>query len=406
MDFAKIKTAPSAQSAFKKWSALCIATMSFMYIFLCRFIWTSVQADVASEFFLSLTETGAYMSSFFVGYLITQIPGGLLADKFQPKWILAICTLLGGVTTAMISTMSNLSAGIILRIITGIGAGCVMACCSKIIAVNFGLKERPSAMGVLLSAPAIGIMLANFIGTPLNKAFGWRNSFLYVGLFSIVITLLIVVFIDKVPEAPKNLNKSGMLEGLKAFFTDRDQLILGISGFMFLFLNQGFSTWARVFLGNIGFGPEECSNVVTVFSLAGIFASCFSGNIAKALKIGHKQFILITLIGMSALTIVFFNLHSYTMFIVVGFIYGAFSYLPSTHYTSMATERAGERYVATAASTQNFLFQTSGLVQPLIIGDAVDKTGNNNFIFYILFAVSIPAILFLLLVKDKKAVKK
>ena len=41
------------------------------------------------------------MSAFFAGYLVTQIPGGIMADKYQPKYILIACTVLGGAMTAL-----------------------------------------------------------------------------------------------------------------------------------------------------------------------------------------------------------------------------------------------------------------------------------------------------------------
>ena len=52
-------------------------------------------ADVSGEFGINATQAGLYMSAFFAGYLVTQIPGGIMADRYQPKYILIACTILG-----------------------------------------------------------------------------------------------------------------------------------------------------------------------------------------------------------------------------------------------------------------------------------------------------------------------
>jgi MFS family permease len=43
---------------------------------------------MAKEFGWSSTTQGLVLSSFFVGYLTTQVLGGALADKFGGKWVL------------------------------------------------------------------------------------------------------------------------------------------------------------------------------------------------------------------------------------------------------------------------------------------------------------------------------
>lgn len=42
----------------------------------------------------SQEQQGYVLSSFFVGYLISHIPGGMLAEKFGGKWTLSLGVLL------------------------------------------------------------------------------------------------------------------------------------------------------------------------------------------------------------------------------------------------------------------------------------------------------------------------
>lgn len=380
-----------------RWLALAAVTGAFAFTFISRYAWSPLMADVSKEFSLSATQAGLYMSAFFAGYLITQIPGGIMADKLQPKIILIICTALGGITTAMMFLIPGYELGLLLRIVTGVSSGCVMASCSKVVAVNFKGPERASAMGILLASPPLGITIANMVGAPLNAAFGWRKTFLFVSLIAIVVIVMITLFVKTIQNTTDTSNnkKVGMLEGLKVYFSDKEQLLLGIGGFMFMFVSVGFATWTNVYVQNtLGLSPAEGGMIITCYSLAGIAGSSFSGTIAKKLGMSHRSFLILSLSAMGVMTLLFSFQTAHIALIGVGIVYGAVSYLPSTHFTTQAMKRAGEQHSATAASTQNLIFQTSSMVQPVIIGEVIDRTSNYNLIWYIFLGCAVLSVFF------------
>lgn len=401
-----MKTQTQAHAGAGKWLALVAAVLAFSYTFLSRYIWSPLMADVSGVFGISATQAGLYMSAFFAGYLVTQVPGGIMADKLQPKHILIACTLIGGGTTALMSQITGYEIGLALRILTGVSSGCVMACCSKVVAVNFAPRERATPMGILLASPPFGITLANMIGNPLNAAFGWRNTFLLVGAFSLVVIAALALFLKPIESAPaaKPGQQMGLLEGIKGFFSNKQQLILSASGFLFMFVNVGFATWANTYAGTLGFTPAEGGFVITCYSIAGIVGSCLSGTIAAKLKVNHKTFLLGSLAVMTAMTVVFSFMHDYTALIMAGIAYGFASYLPSTHYTTLAIQYAGDAYAATAASTQNLMFQIASMVQPAIIGGVIDMSGNYALIWYSFAVLLVASVLVMLAAKRDELV--
>lgn len=171
--------------------SLAAITLAFSFTFLSRYIWSPLMADVSGEFGINATQAGLYMSAFFAGYLVTQIPGGIMADRYQPKYILIACTILGGAMTALMSRITSYEMGLVIRVITGISSGCVMAQCSKVVALTFAPQERASAMGVVLASPPFGITLAQSLGAPLNQAFGWRTTFVIVGAVAVGVVALL-----------------------------------------------------------------------------------------------------------------------------------------------------------------------------------------------------------------------
>ena len=398
--------------------SLAAVTLAFTFTFLSRYIWSPLMADVSNEFGINATQAGLYMSAFFAGYLVTQIPGGIMADRYQPKYILIACTVLGGVMTAAMSFITNYEMGLVIRVITGISSGCVMAQCSKVVATTFEPKKRASAMGVVLASPPFGITLAQSIGAPLNQAVGWRNTFLIVAAIVVIIVALLAVFVQPIPQktsavpagntavaqaaATKTKGQAGLLEGLVGFFTNKQQLLLGVSGFMFMFVTVGFATWTNRYAQSLGFTPVQGGMIITCYSIAGIIASCLSGSIAVKCRMSHRNFLIVSLAAMGVMTVLFSMQRGYAGLIIVGCVYGAISYLPSTHYTTSAMMLAGERYTATAASTQNLLFQLASLIMPIIVGRAIDLTGSYSFVWYIFLGCSVIAAVFCLFVKNDR----
>ena len=398
--------------------SLAAVTLAFTFTFLSRYIWSPLMADVSNEFGINATQAGLYMSAFFAGYLVTQIPGGIMADRYQPKYILIACTVLGGVMTAAMSFITNYEMGLVIRVITGISSGCVMAQCSKVVVTTFEPKNRASAMGVVLASPPFGITLAQSIGAPLNQAVGWRNTFLIVAAIVVIIVALLAVFVQPIPQktsavpagnpavaqaaATKTKGQAGLLEGLVGFFTNKQQLLLGVSGFMFMFVTVGFATWTNRYAQSLGFTPVQGGMIITCYSIAGIIASCLSGSIAVKCRMSHRNFLIVSLAAMGVMTVLFSMQRGYAGLIIVGCVYGAISYLPSTHYTTSAMMLAGERYTATAASTQNLLFQLASLIMPIIVGRAIDLTGSYSFVWYIFLGCSVIAAVFCLFVKNDR----
>lgn len=402
-----------------KYMSLAAITLAFSFTFLSRYIWSPLMADVSGEFGINATQAGLYMSAFFAGYLVTQIPGGIMADRYQPKYILIACTVLGGAMTALMSKITSYEMGLMIRVITGISSGCVMAQCSKVVALTFAPQERASAMGVVLASPPFGITLAQSLGAPLNQAFGWRTTFVIVGAVAVGVVVLLALFVKPVEKsvpaertagaagkavaqtaAAKPQAQAGMLEGLVGFFTNKQQLLLGISGFMFMFVSVGFATWTNKYAQSLGFTPVQGGMIITCYSIAGIIASCLSGGLAKKMHMSHRNFLMLTLTGMGVMTILFSMQKSYMGLLLVGIIYGAVSYLPSTHYTTSAMMLAGERFTATAASTQNLLFQMASLIMPIVVGRVIDATGNYSLIWYIFLGCIAISVLFSFLVKN------
>ena len=176
-----------------KWLMLLLMLAAFSVTFMTRFVWSPVSGTVQELLGLSNTAAGAFMSAFFIGYVITQIPGGVLADRLGVKFVLSAGVLVTGLASVGMSFITTYTQGFVVRIITGLGAGVVMACCTKVISEYFEQKDRGIAFGILLVGPTLGLTIANKLGAYLLTSYNWQTAFRITGYIAIAIAVLIFV---------------------------------------------------------------------------------------------------------------------------------------------------------------------------------------------------------------------
>lgn len=82
------------------------------FIFLYRTLFkigqiSSKVLDTSDRYHWSQKLQGFILSSFFVGNILSQIPGGILVQKYGGKWIYLICIFSSALTIALIPVAVN-----------------------------------------------------------------------------------------------------------------------------------------------------------------------------------------------------------------------------------------------------------------------------------------------------------
>lgn len=142
---------------------------------------------------LSLTDSELGLLSgiaFALFYSTMGIPIARWVDRGNRVTILAVTTALWSVTVALCGAARSFVQLALIRVFVGVGeAGCLPTT-NSLIPDYFSRAERPRAMGIsALSGPlsqVIGFGVAGW----LNQLYGWRATFVIVGLPGLVLALL------------------------------------------------------------------------------------------------------------------------------------------------------------------------------------------------------------------------
>ena len=233
------------------------------------------------ELSLNKAEAGSFMSIFFLGYLLTQIPGGILADRFGIRKILILSLLLTGGFTLAFAGVEGYSGGLLLRFLAGLGSGAIMATAVKGVYDSFSPANRATAMGVFMTSLPAGLMLANLLSPWVAVHAGWRGSFIVAGCLTL---LSMGVAWRLLPQTTVVIHQDGFQPGktLRLQLQNRRLLITALAGFMAMWGTWGVLTWNNSFLHQgMGLTIEKSGGMMALFGLGALIGQPLAGKLAS-----------------------------------------------------------------------------------------------------------------------------
>jgi ACS family glucarate transporter-like MFS transporter len=189
----------SSETAPKyRWVILAVVTVT--HAIAIALIWTAVSAlvpEIAADLAISASKALFAYSLISIMFVFLMIPGGILADHFNVRWVVGIGTLIAGVGTAMrwlIPTYTGLIAG---SIVAGVGMSLVNPNLIKAATEWFPPKQLGVAQGVVFAGWGVGAGLAGLLsrGILLGIVGSWKNVFLVYGITTIVMAAVWMVLV-------------------------------------------------------------------------------------------------------------------------------------------------------------------------------------------------------------------
>ncbi|XP_053607833.1 putative inorganic phosphate cotransporter [Plodia interpunctella] len=127
---------------------------------------------------------GLILGSFYYGYVLTHVPGGMLAERFGGKWVLglglfstALCTFI----TPMTVKYGGATALFILRVIEGFGEGPTMPGLMAMLSRWAPKAERARFGAIVFGGAQIGNIAGSYISGLIMHEGSWENVFYVFG---------------------------------------------------------------------------------------------------------------------------------------------------------------------------------------------------------------------------------
>lgn len=133
------------------------------------------------EFGLTPTELGLVFSAFAYPYAAMQIFGGWYADKFGPRLVLAVLSLIWAVATILCGFAWGLTSLVVFRFILGVRELGAFPTATRAFTFWLPATERGFAQGITHSFARLGGAVAPPVVIGIVAWYGWRESFIFLG---------------------------------------------------------------------------------------------------------------------------------------------------------------------------------------------------------------------------------
>jgi predicted MFS family arabinose efflux permease len=192
--------------------------------YLLSYIFRTVNAVVgprlAAELQIDVPALGVLTSAYFIGFVLLQIPAGVMLDRYGPRRVQTGLLLLAAIGAAIFALSSSLTMLGIGRTLIGAGvAACLMAG-FKANTLFWPASRLGTANGVLLSFAGVGGALGTLPVTWLADTMGWRGVFWVLAVAAVCISAIVWRAVpDRRPETAQSL--ADALGGVREVLTSR-----------------------------------------------------------------------------------------------------------------------------------------------------------------------------------------
>jgi len=277
---------------------------------------------IAREFDLSPTMQGLILSSFFWTYAVMQVPGGMLADKYKPRIVIAIATVFWGAFQAAAAVCTNSTALLLTRLGLGAAEAPIYPAGGKLNSIWMTQNERGRGATLLDGGAPLGAALGAIIITWLITALGsWRLAFVIAGAGTVLAGLWAWYYVRNTPRDHRGVNEleARYIEEAQAsehraepanlsgrsldFFKYRSVWCMAIGWMCFNSVFYGLLTWMPNYLNKVhGFDIKQMGGASFVIFFCGFVGELIGGWIADKWKEagGRPNVVMRTLFGIAA----------------------------------------------------------------------------------------------------------
>jgi MFS family permease len=173
-------------------------------------------AVFGEELHLSNTQVGFVFSAFAYPYLLFQILGGWVGDRFGARIALTVAGVIWSVGTILTGLAGGLASMIAARLVLGFGEGATFPVATRAMSDWTTAERRGFAQGITHSAARLGNSMTPPMVAALIFVVGWRGSFFALGVASLTWTIVWALYFRDSPADHPAITREE-LERLPAF---------------------------------------------------------------------------------------------------------------------------------------------------------------------------------------------
>ncbi len=373
---------------------------------------------ISKEFDLDPALQGLILSSFFWTYAFMQVPGGMLADRFKPRIVIASATIFWGAFQAIAAVATNWPVLLLTRLGLGASEAPIYPAGGKLNAIWMTQTERGRGATLLDGGAPLGAALGSIVIAWLIAAFNsWRIAFVIAGVGTMLCGLLAWYYIRNAPRQHPSVNEaearyieqSHALEdagtpvsrggGWMSYFRYRSVWCMCLGWMFFNVTFYGLLTWMPTYLFKVhNFDIKTLGGASFIIFFSGFVGELVGGWIGDFWRSrgGAPNLVFRTLFGIAAILAtmsIFFVAYVTDPVGVVALLSATLFFLRwCGMYWAIPSALAGREKSGFLGGCMNLGGNIAGILTPLIVGFIVQATGS-YFLALMYFAAAGVALL-------------
>ncbi|OAN56644.1 MFS transporter [Sphingobium sp. TCM1] len=153
---------------------------------------------IAAEWGIDRAALGLVLSMELIGMAVGSVLLGNLADRIGRRPTILGCLVVMAVGMGAATQSWNVLSLSVVRLVTGLGIGGMLACTNAMVAELANARARSLAVAIMAAGYPVGAILGGSVASQLLVAGGWRDIFLFG---SLVTALFLPVALMLLPES-------------------------------------------------------------------------------------------------------------------------------------------------------------------------------------------------------------
>ncbi|UWD50012.1 MFS transporter [Clostridioides difficile] len=232
---------------------------------------------VTEDLGFSRSEFSLYYTVIALSTMVIALFMGKLAKKFKIKSIMLVGCVLAGIGYIGYSYANSIYVFYLMSIFSGLGLGMTTLTPLSIIISNWFVEKRGLALGLTFMGSGVGGMIFNPVANYIILNYGWRQSYLVLGIIILVTTIPIVLIFMSEKPSDKGLLPYGYENSSKSVLdTSAKGVMLGeavktkifwimvVGLILITIIAMGVQMHIASYLTDIGYSPTFAASVISI----------------------------------------------------------------------------------------------------------------------------------------------
>ena len=351
---------------------------------------------IRQELKLTNAQLGFVLSAFGYPYLVFQIFGGWIGDRFGPRRTLFLCGLVWAGATILTGFSGGVAALFLCRVLVGVGEGATFPVATRAMQGWTPVGRRGFAQGLTHAFSRLGNAITPPIVAWLIALVAWRGSFVVLGCCSLVWVVIWLWYFRDVPAEHPAITQAeldilpnhGMAAAIARPRVPWRALTRRMAPVTTVYFCYGWTLWLYLtwmpsyFLNEYKFDLKKSALLTSAVYLPGVLGDYLGGEISDRILHGsgdllkaRRNVVMLGFLGSFVCMVPVFLTHDLVPIILSLGAALFFAEIVIGPMWSIPMDIAG-KFSGTAAGMMNTGSALAAILSPIAFGYIIDKTGN------------------------------